>query len=163
MAKYSAQLKAKSAAGKSITTTISNVNPETNASYIKQFAQKLNGLTTNTYEESNYIITSNLDTEDPPITPTDKRPTPTITFSNVPTLAQAKNGTYMGITYTGDGQLYAYTKSGLNAMLYAIVGNGTQMMIGGAPNSSGQTAGTIVIGAFGTDNYKPVEAEVNIE
>lgn len=67
MAKYSAQLVAKSNENKNVTTTLSNVNPETAPVKIKQFAQTLNALTTNTYNETNYIVTTNLDTETPTV------------------------------------------------------------------------------------------------
>lgn len=160
MAKRSLILHSTSAKGNSISKAITDINPSVGGDTLKTFTQKLNALTTNTYTKTECIDKRIVDSEEVPVL--DVRPTPSITFSDVPTLAQAKNGTYMGITYTGDGQLYAYTKSGLNNMLYRIIGN-NQMMMGAAPNSSGQTAGTIVIGAFGTDNYKPVEAEVNIE
>ena len=61
------------------TTTISYVNPSASGSALKNFAQQLNSLTTNTYTSSDRIETLNLDTEEPS---TDKL-TRSITFDNL--------------------------------------------------------------------------------
>lgn len=71
MAKTNLQLKSKSAATEqAITTTLSYVNPEADSQTLKTFAQKLNALTTNIYEETNRVQTINVDTEEVPATPT---------------------------------------------------------------------------------------------
>lgn len=49
--------------GKTTTTTINYVNPAATGANMKAFAQKLNAFTTNTYEKSDLIETTNLDTE----------------------------------------------------------------------------------------------------
>lgn len=67
MAKTNLQIKAKNAATEaSITTTLPYVNPEANSATLKSFAQKLNGLTTNIYDEANRVQSINVDTEDVP-------------------------------------------------------------------------------------------------
>lgn len=165
MAKYSAQLVAKSSENKNVTTTLSNVNPETAPVKIKQFAQTLNALTTNTYNETNYIVTTNLDTETPPV---DTRQTPTLSASGMPTLSQINNdqvpGSYPAITYDGDGVTYVYRKSGCTLVEFAMVSN-TNFAMRKMNEFSGQTAtgGVYVVGATGTDNYKPVEVEYTLE
>ncbi len=52
------------ATGAKQTTTVSYVNPTANYTALKNFAQQLNGLTTNTYTSSDRIETLNLDTEE---------------------------------------------------------------------------------------------------
>lgn len=48
--------------GKTTTTTINNVNPEATAANMRDFARQLNAFTTNTYEKSDLVETTNLDT-----------------------------------------------------------------------------------------------------
>lgn len=74
MAKTDLQLKTLAqATGKSITTTLTYVNPEANSATLKEFAQKLNNLTTNTYVETNRVQSINVDTEQVPITKKDQQ------------------------------------------------------------------------------------------
>jgi len=169
VAKYSAQLVANSSENKKVTTTLSNVNPETAPIKIKQFAQTLNALTTNTYNETNYIVTTNLDTETPPV---DTRPTPTISIENVPTLEQLKSGSVSSmamITYSGDGVTYVRRNSGCNAVYFGMSGapyQGQQAVVINklsTAQASDVTGGTYVVGATGTDNYKPVEVEYTLQ
>lgn len=47
--------------GKSITTTITDVNPSASAATLVQFSRQLNALTTNTYIETNQVVTTRLD------------------------------------------------------------------------------------------------------
>lgn len=47
--------------GKHITTTITDVNPSASAAVLVQFARQLNALTTNTYVETNQVVTTRLD------------------------------------------------------------------------------------------------------
>lgn len=47
--------------GKNITTTITDVNPSASAAVLVQFARQLNALTTNTYIETNQVVTTRLD------------------------------------------------------------------------------------------------------
>lgn len=71
MAKTNLQLKTLAqATGKSITTTLTYVNPNANSATLKTFGQKLNALTTNSYVETDRVQTINVDTEDTPKIPT---------------------------------------------------------------------------------------------
>lgn len=47
--------------GKNITTTITDVNPSASAATLVQFSRQLNALTTNTYIETNQVVTTRLD------------------------------------------------------------------------------------------------------
>ena len=49
--------------GKTITTTISDVNPQASDTVLKTFAQKLNSLTNNSYQQTQKVTTNYLDTE----------------------------------------------------------------------------------------------------
>lgn len=69
MAKTDLQLKTLAqATGAKMTTSITYVNPNANSATLKEFGQKLNALTTNTYVETNRVQTINVDTEDTPKT-----------------------------------------------------------------------------------------------
>lgn len=72
------------------TTTVSYVNPNANYTALKNFAQQLNSLTTNTYTSSDRIETRNLDTEEAgdqsreiSVTNAGKNQTATITVNTV--------------------------------------------------------------------------------
>lgn len=163
MAKYSAQLVAKSSENKNITTTLSNVNPETASVKIKQFAQTLNALTTNTYNETNYIVTTNLDTEG------DTRTIPTLSLSNVPSLADINNNSgyaksVLTITYNGDGTTYVYRKNGCEKVSFSMYSN-TEIVIKKNSESSSivATGGKFILASTGTDNYQPVEVEYTLQ
>lgn len=71
MAKTDLQLKTLAqATGAKMTTTLTYVNPNANSATLKEFGQKLNNLTTNTYVETNRVQTINVDTEQVPVIPT---------------------------------------------------------------------------------------------
>lgn len=71
MAKTNLQLKSvEVGTEKKMTTTITYVNPDADSATLKEFGQKLNELTANTYVETNRIQTINVDTEQVPIAPT---------------------------------------------------------------------------------------------
>mgnify|MGYP003390550219 CR=1 FL=1 len=48
---------------KTTTTTISNVNPQATSATMKSFGQMLNAFTTNTYQKTDLVETTNVDTE----------------------------------------------------------------------------------------------------
>lgn len=162
MAKYSAQLVAKSSENKNVTTTLSNVNPETTPVKIKQFAQTLNALTTNTYNETNYIVTTNLDTEAPPV---DTRQTPTISVSPTPTLSLLNGGDpKFYVTTNSDGKKFCYclTNEGENLYVITYMRDGSYNIT--PSGSTSFVAGNkVVFGAAGTETYKPVEIEFTLE
>lgn len=65
MADRQLKLYAQTTAGgtKTTTTTISNVNSQVDSATMKSFAQKLNAFTTNTYQKTDLVETTNVDTE----------------------------------------------------------------------------------------------------
>lgn len=117
MARRDLKLIATSQEGKKITTTLAHANPTATGETLITFAQRLNALTTNTYDETDLVTTTVLDTEDPPIEKTE----PTLTITKVGEggydishvwLQELLGGCpprFRKITYNGDGQLYAYT------------------------------------------------------
>lgn len=64
--------------GKEVTTTIGYVNPEASGETMKSFAQQLNAFTTNSYQRTDLIETTNLDTETVKLIPTLTLGTPTV-------------------------------------------------------------------------------------
>ena len=115
MAKRSLILTTNSQGGKKIQKTITDINPNADSETMLAFAQKLNALTTNTYERTDCVEKYNIDTEDAP-----SKPEPTLTVQNQTgtagiTLAWLNSRTNgegirsMPMTYNGDGELYAYT------------------------------------------------------
>lgn len=49
--------------GKRTTTTVTDVNPSASAATLVQFARNLNAFTSNVYERTEKIVTTELDTE----------------------------------------------------------------------------------------------------
>lgn len=160
MSDYSLQIKTTSNQGKSRTTTLSNVNPEATPATLIGFAQRLNLLTTNTYNQTDYVVKTTLDEETPPAPP-DERQTPTITLDATPSAASinGSGGQHFDFTYDGDGITYVYLLNASSTV--AKNANGVYTI---SKRSADITAGTIIIvGATGTDNYKPIELEVEIQ
>lgn len=84
MAERQLKLYAQTTAGgtKTTTTTISNVNPAIESSTtLRNFGQMLNAFTTNTYQKTDLVETTNVDTED--IGPAKRVPTLNITSTTV--------------------------------------------------------------------------------
>lgn len=162
MSDYSLQIKTTSNQGKSRTTTLSNVNPEATPATLIGFAQRLNLLTTNTYNQTDLVVKTTLDEETPPAPPADDRQTPTITLENPNPSAAVINGSggqHFDFTYDGDGITYVYLLNASSTV--AKNANGVYTI---SKRSADITAGTIIIvGATGTDNYKPIELEVEIQ
>ena len=115
MAKRSLILTTNSQGGKKIQKTITDINPNADSETMLAFAQKLNALTTNTYERTDCVEKYNIDTEDAP-----SKPEPTLTVTNgtgvqgitrawLEQLTIAGDIRHLPITYNGDGELYAYT------------------------------------------------------
>jgi len=177
VAKYSAQLKATNNQGRTVTTSITNVNPEATSETILSFTQMLNSLTVNTYDSTDYIVTTNLDTEEPDIGKTE----PTLTLTQpgegrngltAAFLANAETGDrrYGAVTYNGDGTLHAYTD-----VVGAAVGitnqNGTQTQgtyVVLAPGwhlnelKPSSFSGKIYVAATAGDTYAAKTIELNI-
>ena len=104
--------------GKKLQKTLTNINPSATSTQLKTFAQGLNGLTTNTYIETNRIdrITCDTDTGSTSTTPPAKT-TPTLTLqTSTATTAQifsameGDEGLFeIEYTYDGDGTLSVAT------------------------------------------------------
>lgn len=107
MAKLSMQIKAKDmSSGKTVTTSLANVNPEASDSDKLQTAIAMNALTSNLYSSTDLIKTINLDTE----TEAGKQ-TPTLTVAldtlSISTHLNNDGSTYRtALTYNGDGELF---------------------------------------------------------
>ena len=78
--------------GKEETTTIGYINPEATGAKMKEFAQRLNDFTTNVYEKTELVETTNLETETVKIIPTLTLGTPTVN-NNVVTIPYETNNT----------------------------------------------------------------------
>jgi hypothetical protein len=162
VAKYSAQLVAKSSENRNVTTTLSNVNPETAPVKIKQFAQTLNALTTNTYNETNYIVTTNLDTETPPV---DTRQTPTFEFGTTIRIPSSADST-MPTSYTtnSDGTISFAIEDVQNVLVGIGPENGTpamQLYTYRTKPATG-TVGKLTVRIEGTDTFKPFEKTYDV-
>lgn len=115
MAKRSLILTTNSQNGKKIQKTITDVNPNANSEAMLTFAQKLNALTTNTYERTDCVEKYNIDTEaapskiEPTLYVTNGEGTNGITLQFINNFAEPGVVRNIPITYNGDGELYAYT------------------------------------------------------
>lgn len=162
MAKRSLILTSTSNQGKKLQKTITDINPNAGAVALKGFAQKLNAMTTNTYVQTDCIDKYNVDTEIPPV---DTRQTPTITFdasTPAPTTSADFNKTIY-LNYNGDGIVYTRIESGCTNIGFYMMGQNAQGRVGlmlKAFEGLSQTSGTYIVGATGTENYKPVEVEI---
>ena len=166
------KLKAKDPNNENTTTTISYVNPEASNSTMKQFAQKLNALTRNTYSESDKIETTNLD-----LAPDSGQQTPTFTINEstitVTELTEVTAGTsgaknYV-INYNGDGQLSLrfepLTKTSLPMCVANIEQSNTvagEYYLWFGHNGFSNRAGKLIITASATATYKAAEIEFTI-
>lgn len=70
MAKRQLKLYAKPQAGNTTTTTINNVNPQVTSATMESFTKMLNAFTNNTYEKTDLVETTNIDTETVKVMPT---------------------------------------------------------------------------------------------
>lgn len=164
------KLKAKDPNNETTTTTISYVNPEASNSAMKQFAQKLNALTRNTYSESDKIETTNLDTA-----PDSGQQTPTLTLVAETTTITAlnsrnSNGNYseagapqdVAITYTGDGKLRASVNSSKVFVSIGLVNTTQRLLIWQFGTLTASDTCTITVTADATTNYKAAEVTFTI-
>lgn len=154
--------------GASVTTTISDVNPEATNAQLAQLGTMFNALTTNTYEESNRVTTVNVDTEPGG----GAKQTPTLTLSKTSAtraeIITDMNGGQATFTMTtnSDGQYYlrSANQSGQTAYyVYSTLrtsGNttGVQFNI----DNDARVPFTLIVGVTETDSYKGVEVEFNI-
>lgn len=145
---------------KTTTTTISNVNPAIESSTtLKNFGQMLNAFTTNTYQKTDLVETTNVDTED--IGPAKRVPTLNITSSTI----NVSDTTWKGITFECDsdavssgnifGRTNTFRMGGTEYAPKGITYNQTRNELEIQANSTGSTGATIVIhvACAETDTY----------
>lgn len=156
MAKYSAQLKAISTQGKTVTTSISNINPEATAETILEFTNKLNALTNNTYDTTDYIVTTNLDTDE------DTRTTTTFSMTSENTFLTglSSSGKSTEFTTNSDGVISIAVNGNCGVKVGIITVSGIPK-IDGSPQGNTSTAGTLTVRITGTETYKPFEQTYN--
>lgn len=152
MAKYDLKFKSTDAGTqKARTLTLSNVNPNASAQTLKSFTQKLNALTTNTYVETDLVVTTNLDTETPPI---DTRQEPTFDITiNLPTGSSSTNNAY---TTNSDG-VVSFAVEGLTGFAAGLAANANTCLLYSLNNQPAGAKGTLTVRITGTDTYKPLE------
>lgn len=161
MAKTDLKLSSTSASGDKITTTISDVNPAASNLTLKTFAQKLNMLTTNTYEETNKVTTVKVDTTDDKPTPTLKLMTGESGGSEATTIT-ANGETYYHTDYNGDGEIYITVKElqRSGSVFYGYAGTVQTMH---RTYSFTASSGVVYeIHATETDNYKAITVEYTV-
>ena len=104
MARTDAKLHSKGLGGETITTTIGYISPNATNNEIKTFAQMLNGITNNVYDNTDKVTTVNCDTEDDKTTPTIN------TSMTIP--SGAKNSDLeISANYTGNTKVYTYNNT----------------------------------------------------
>lgn len=153
MAKTSAIVTYTDNAGKTCQKALSDINPDASNAEIKTFAEKLIGLTDNTYVTTDRVDKVNCDTE------ADTRQTPTLTISpNSAPVSTANNfdsSDEIIVTYDGDGELYIANFSDYPGDKQFFMLYNKRLYVRGA-GTSGQTNPCVVtIAATGTKNYKP--------
>lgn len=96
--KYSIILYSKDTSGKTLSKTISDINPEAQPSELKAMAQGLNSLTTNVYESADRVARENVDTA------TDKQ-------TRTPTMIVRDNGNATNVPLDPDATEYNWPLS----------------------------------------------------
>lgn len=165
MAKTDLKINATDGYGKDITTTISYVNPEAGKSDILNFTQALNGLTKNTYKETERIQTVNVDLEDVPDTPTFSA---SITQYSAADFTDDDSGGKIGspsnLNYNGDGDLVLDSKAIINSNLrFKVIKNSGMIAI--RPYYSGTAPTwpvTFKVGFTATENYEACSVDITI-
>ena len=160
--KRSVLLNSTSAQGKKLQKSFTDVNPEATGQSLKTFAQKVNGLTTATYNSTDMIDKYNLDTETPPNPPTE----PTLSLTKTDwNIATDKNfgdwGIQTPITYNGDGNVYVANQNNSIITAYVASPNNTLTLFI-TQGGDGSTPITFKLMASATDNYKAAELEFTV-
>ena len=161
MAKIDAKLHSKGLGGETITTTIGYISPNATNTEIKTFAQMLNGITNNVYDNTDKVTTVNCDTEDDKPTPTLKLMTGNTGGTEATTITGDGETNY-NISYNGDGEIYVRVKGTerSGSVFYGYYGNAQTMH-----RIYSFTANSGVVFEFHateTNNYKAVTAEYTV-
>lgn len=170
MAKTNLQIKSTNAAtGAKMTTTLTYVNPEANSATLKQFAQKLNRLTTNNYVEADRVQSINVDTEQvinlKPGTLALKT-NPTITQSGTNYSIALDQFLINGETLTTNEDYYLifgyFVSYGGNVIPARLIYNATTLNINDVPE--GRTNGKLKLALKPINNYSAavMDQEINL-
>ena len=157
--KRSVLLNSTSAQGKKLQKSFTDVNPEASGQSLKTFAQKVNGLTTATYNSTDMVDKYNLDTETPPNPPTE--PTLSLTKNAWDVKTDHNDGDFAfhtTVTYNGDGDVYIeITENVTDYSGYITYDNGDIIMHILQTKTSGTVTQTLKLKSTATDNYKAAE------
>ena len=153
--KRSIILNSTSAQGKKLQKSFTDVNPAATGQSLKTFAQKVNALTTATYNSTDMVDKYNLDTETPTNPPTE--PTLSLTKTSWTMSTDHNKSTYVietPITYNGDGNLYIVPyASTADFSAQVIINNDEKILSIGQVKTSGASSTTFTLSATATDNY----------
>lgn len=160
--KRSVLLNSTSAQGKKLQKSFTDVNPEATGQSLKTFAQKVNALTTATYNSTDMVDKYNLDTETPPNPPTESTLSLTKTDWNI---ATDKNfgdwGIKTPITYNGDGNVYVANQNN-NIMTAYVATYESTLNLCITQGGDSSTPITFTLMSSATDNYKAAELEFTV-
>ena len=151
--KRSVLLNSTSAQGKKLQKSFTDVNPEATGQSLKTFAQKVNALTTATYNSTDMVDKYNLDTENPP----GQLPTPTLSLPS--TSYSGVSVKYEAITYSGDGELYveAYDLNNLISAQVILQNNVPKLYLTKIGSTTQTETYTYKLKSTATDNYNAAE------
>lgn len=131
MAKTDLKIKATDSQARSLTSTISYVNPAASNSQLSTLASMINAFTTNVYDHSEKVTTVNVDGEGDKQTPTlqlvDNNTGEVVnSFTrNRPASVNANDDSLCTLQYTGDGDLtISMTPVGCGVCFYLTPGDG---------------------------------------
>ena len=143
---------------KTITKTITNVNPDADNDKLATWGQMLTALTDNTYTKTDRVDKANCDTA-----PSKQTATLTLSPTSV-TAATMNQGSTQNITYTYNGDASTIQFGTPNTgIAYSIQSkNNNTFAIKQVDQSMTVTAGELIISFPETDNYKAVSATFTI-
>lgn len=148
--------------GKSMQTTITNVNPEADSIHLKQMGQMINGLTNNTYGSTKRVDTSICDTESKPIQAT---ATLSLTKTDWSIATDANFGDFgfkTAVTYNGDGDVYVQNAQGADFKGYVAYDGNTLLMFVEQTEVTNPQTQTLKLKSTATDNYKAAEFQFTV-
>lgn len=168
MAKSDLKIKATSPQGKSITTSVTYVNPEATNDQLATLGTMVNALTDNRYDSSTKVTTVEVDVES-------DKPKPTLQFWKTDKTAQISEMSkqtsgqiiqdMLSIKYNGDGQIF-YGFEGINNYMYPILerdnNNFATQVITIAQNTPAGTDVVFTIKSAETANYQAAEAQLTV-
>lgn len=167
MAKTDLKIKATDSQARSLTSTISYVNPSASNSQLATLGTMINAFTTNVYDHSEKITTVNVDGEGDKQTPTLQLLSNSQPITNIDTArgtGNARDDEFCDIQYTGDGDLtITLPPVGCNVCFYLTPNNHLGMCTM-ANGSAGAQTGTFnfTIYASETENYNAASFDFTV-